>query len=385
MAVGVSLSGEKIQLALAQADQKAKNFGSELDMGPVGQRWRPFIQALRMPSVPKTYTAVFAVTLAARSLHDSSVLNVREIKSQTSEKGYAASSIGSQLARFAKAHNIDLRATSQQPLNNQPFTYKERILSSPEEMNVIDRARDAWKTFIKAVDAVDAATPSEAADALALMFHLSRRQKWASSAVGAVLAAEDLTALDGLLDAASAFVGEHPDNGRTGQAFVAAVLDLVYGAEHVLLGKVNDPDASTVGDVHATSDGEVWLWVEVKQKVVTNGEVTGFVSKVAQQGGSRAIFCAFLNSSYPDYVQQQKALDAARKKGVMLEFFDTPYSFLNHYFRVAPGSSSEAASRFIGALVNRVAEAACPQSTIDALQALLDQHGVELERHEATE
>lgn len=378
--MGVSLSGEKIQLALAQADQKAKNFGSELDMGPVGQRWRPLIQALRMPSVPKTYTAVFAVTLVARSLHDSSVLNVREIKSQTGEKGYAASSIGSQLARFAKAHNIDLRATSQQPLNNQPFTYKERILSSPEEMNVIDRARDAWESFIKAVDAVDAATPSEAADALALMFHLSRRQKWASSPVGAVLAAEDLAAIDDLLEAVAAFISKHPDNGRTGQAFVAAVLDLVYGADEIRLGKVNDPDASTVGDVHATRDDEIWLWAEVKQKVVTNGEVTGFVNKVSQQGGSRAIFCAFLNSTYPDYVQQQKALDAARKKGVMLEFFDTPHSFLTQYFRVASGSSSDAVSRLIGALVNRVVESGCPQSTIDALSALFDSHGVALDR-----
>ena len=251
---------------------------------------------------------------------------------------------------------------------------------SPEEMNVVGRARDAWKTFIKAVDAVDAATPSDAADALTLMFHLSRRQQWAASQVGAVLAAENLFAIDDLLEALSDFVSKHPDNGRTGQAFVAAVLELVYGADQILLGKVNDPDASTVGDVHAARDGDIWLWAEVKQKVVTSGEVTGFVSKVAQQGGSRAIFRAFLNHTYPDYVQQQKALDAARKKCVMMTFFDNPYSFLTSCFRVALVSSSEAASRFIGAMENRVAEAGCLQSTIDALKVLIDSHGVERER-----
>ena len=379
MDVGVSLGSDKIRLVLAQADQKAKAFGADLDSGPVGQRWRPLIQALRMESIPKTYTAVFAVTLVARALHDASALSVRDIKTSTSDKGYSASSIGSQLARFAKTHSIDLRATSSQPLNNQPFTFKERILPSPKEMVVQEKFWEAWKAFNKAVDEVEASSSADAADALALLFHLSRRKKWSSSPVEAFLAAESQDEVDELVEAVAGFVNEHADGGKTGQAFAAAVLDLLYGPESVRLGKVNDPDASTVGDVHAVQDDDIWLWTEVKQKTVTDGDVNGFVSKVAAQGGSRAIFCAFQNNSYPDFVQQNKVIDAAHKKGVLLNYFDTPGAFLQHYFRVAPGSSSDAAARLVAAMVSRLAEALCPQSTREAFASLLSAHGVELE------
>ncbi len=376
--MGVALGGEKIRLTLAQADQKAKNLGLDLQAGPVGERWNQHVQTLRAPSVPTTYTAVLAVTLVARAIHDSSVLSVRDIQKKTGEKGYSASSIGSELARFAKTHNIDLRATSQQPLNNQPFTYKERILSSPSEMNVADRARSAWAAFNRAIDQVESATPSEAADALALLFHLSRKSTWESRPVGAVLAAESLEEVGALLDGIAGFVDTHSDNGKTGQAFAAAVLDILYGSASVRLGKINDPDASTVGDVHVLNEDSIWLWTEVKQKVITAGDVNSFVGKVAEHGGSRAIFCAFLNNSYPDHVQRNKVNAFAHKKGVMLDYFDMSADFVNRYFRLAPGSTSEAAARLVVAMISRMSEALCPQTTLDAFEGMIIEHGVGL-------
>jgi hypothetical protein len=375
--MGIVLSGSDIRLTLARAHQAARTQVNSFAQEPLVNHWERFVSELRTPHVPKTYLAVFAVTLVARAMHSKDVLSVWDIKTGTSEKAYSASSIGHALATFAKTHDLDLRARSSQPLNNQPFTFKSRILQDPHAMTVAARHHDAWRAFTRAVSHVETTTPSDASDGLAVLFRMVQRASSDESRRQMRLHAKNLQSLVALEDDIRTFVQNYPDGGRTGQAFAASVLQLVYGEDNVQLGLINDPDFARVGDVHVASEGDTWLWGEVKQRVITAGDVLSFASQVASEGGSRAVYCAFVNSSYPDHVSRTRISRTAETKGVALDYFDSPGVFMSHFFGVAPGSTDTRVSRLLVALEARLIEAECAQETLDAFYGVLDVHGVE--------
>jgi len=111
-------------------------------------------------------------------------------------------------------------------------------------------------------------------------------------------------ALAKIVRATAEFVIKYSDNGRVGQAFVASVLDVVYGPSRVVLGNTADPDASVPGDVQVEDDTGIWLWTEVKQKSVTTGDVEQFVGKVREVGGERILYCALGNERYPHNIDR---------------------------------------------------------------------------------
>lgn len=376
--MGVQLHGETIRQTLAQADQKAQSSGSDhFDELPQRQ-WASTVVGLQVPSVPRTYLAIYAVGLVARCMHDREELSVWDIKTGTSARGYSASSIGSALSTFAKSHDIDLRAHSSQPLNNQPFTFKDRILRDPNEMNVASRHTESWLKFITAMQRVDDATPESAAIGLSVLFALARRTSPRGQSSEVMLNAMGTATLANLEETISMFVSRNPDGGRTGQAFTAALLDLVYGVENVRLGHINDPDSGSVGDVHVTESDDIWLWTEVKQRVITTGDVTNFAGLVAAEGGSRAIYCAFVNSEYPDHVSKRRLAHLSSSQGVVIEYFDSPNEFMVHIFRVAPGSTRALADRFVRALFRRLLDAECAPKTTANLHKMLIADGIEL-------
>lgn len=122
--MGVRLAGPQIAATLANADRRARINGDELMRSDLARHWLPHIEPLLEPSAPRTYVAVLVTIITARSMFESDILDVRAIQTSYSEKGYSAASIAKQVASFAKEHQIDLRATSSQPMNNQPFTFK---------------------------------------------------------------------------------------------------------------------------------------------------------------------------------------------------------------------------------------------------------------------
>ena len=379
--MGVSLSGERIRLTLGQADTTARRLGDVLVNTESGERWASLINRLRFESVPKTYVAVLAVTLTARAMYEPDALCVRDIKANVSGRGYSAPSIGSALAAFAKTHGIDLRARSSQPLNNQPFTFKDRILRNPDDMIVANQHHEAWRTFNQAIDHVESTTSEDAALGLAVLFHLCRREAHGGSDSARFAAPEVVRELDRLEQNIRVFVEEHPDGGSTGQAFTAAILDLLYGSDNVRLGHINDPDAASVGDVHVGTDEDMWLWAEVKQRVITTGDVAEFADRVAAEGGGRAIYCAFANAPYPDHVSRRRIEEASMATGVRFEYFDSTEAFMARFFGVAPGSPRERMERLLLSLDFRLKAADCPDATQASFRQLLHDSGVQVIEH----
>lgn len=373
--MGVTLNGQQIRNLLARAHQLALRSEDFLD-GQDHTLWTPLIARLRAPSVPKTYLAVFAVTLVARSLHDRDVLSIWDIKSGTSDKGYSASSIGTQLSSFIKTHHIDLRARSSQPMNNQPFTFKDRILKDPHAMTVATKHHGSWQLFTEALSRVEQATPDEAMEGLVALFAATQQVTDSVVAREMTTANANWNTVEKLITVVCDFVDRYPLGGKTGQALVAAALSTSFGKDNVSMGQINDPDAGLVGDVHISDGKQVWLWVEVKQKVVMQGDVLSFASKVSNQGGSRALYCAFANTLYPDHVNKLKIAGQSRDHSVEMEYFDSSRHFLSQIFRISPGNPQKLVSRFSTHLLDRITEVGCDFDTISDFAERLRALGV---------
>jgi hypothetical protein len=167
------------------------------------------------------------------------------------------------------------------------------------------------------------------------------------------------------------FATGYSDNGRVGQAFVAAVLDVVYGPSRVVLGNTADPDASIPGDVQVEDDNGTWLWTEVKQKSVTTGDVEQFIDKVRRVGGERILYCALGNERYPHNIDRMRVARVVNSGPIEISVFLSPSDFLGVFLDLAPGSFNSVASRLATAMVARLTEAGCSPTTSEAYRGLI--------------
>lgn len=316
------------------------------------EKWLDILDSLSGESCPRTYLAVFGVLVVARSLQPKEILNVRDIKTGSSEKGYSAASIGSTLARFAKAHDIDLRAGSSQPMNNQPFTFEDFIL---DDMGVRANARLHWSNFIKAVNEIDNASSENAQELLVLLFSVRRKQLKPTAVAHA--ATLDLAQINDFISAIESFVGSNSDAGKVGQAFVSALLSLQYGEENVLQGDSQDPDASLVGDVHVCSESVITLYSEVKQKVIGTGEVKGFIQAVHQSGGRKIMYFALSNSAYAGHLDEKQISREVEKSNATFLIFTSAKQSVEHFLPYLNSPLDEFAELFSSSILNRLLEA----------------------------
>jgi len=360
---GVTLGQDEIRGILSSADELARVEGEIL----VDQwsDWVNVVHRLREHQCPRTYLPVLGVLLVARSLRSESELDVLDIQQRTSSRGYAAASIGKALVPFAVEQGIDLRSKSSQIMNNQPFTFEPRIVPGMSKSSKAEYFND----FIAAATEVNAMSSETALVVLALMFHLCRLVPSSTPEV-AVIEGGKLVLVD-FVERATTFVNSYSDNGRVGQAFVAAAFDVVYGPEFVLLGNTADPDASVPGDVQVVEESGTWLWTEVKQKSVTTGDVETFIAKVRKVGGERLMYCAFGNERYPLNIDQMRIARTADKIGVEVAVFISAADFVGRLLAGAPGLFDAVASRFATCLLQRLIEAGCNPPTIESYRALL--------------
>jgi hypothetical protein len=364
--VGIVIRRQDVLRTLGAANELAKFHGDELEARADLASWSERILILQDDKCPKTYLAVLSVLLAARTMHGPDVLNVLDIKAKSSDLGYSASSVAGLVAGFAKEQRIDLRATSTQPMNNQPFTFKAHIT---QDMQVQAKFESQWDAFYGMATIVNEMSSAEAADTLALLFHQCRKTD--APTIQVQLRVQGITSLDRVQAAVAGFVNQFSDNGKVGQAFVAALYDLVYSADQVVLGATQDPDAITPGDVQVGSgDTKAWLWVEAKQKAIVTGDITSFFSKVHAAGGERVAYFALVNHGYSGNLQIRTIKREARRLGIGFEVIDSPWDALNWLLPLAPGRYEDVAARLLERLHARLVQSGASALCLAALTEL---------------
>lgn len=353
-----SISGEKVLQTLSEANELAL-VGSWKLGEDLRRAWSAHFESLEGDKTPRTYLAVLAITLCARSMYEQEELDVFAVKAGSNPRGYSASSIGSKLASFAKEQGIDLRATSSQPMNNQPFTYVDRIVVN---MGVRKNSQDVWEKFYAAVSAVQVLPSDVALHVLAMLFDRRRVQEKPQVVVHS--ANVNKVSLGKLVSVICEFVTLNSESGKVGQAFASALYSLIYGAENVDQGNSQDPDAGIVGDVHVSFEDVPWLWIEVKQKVVSTGELKGFLDKVSGQNGGRVAYFALQNAKYSANIQDQVVFKHAESLGMEIEIYKDPVNAADALLPFAAGSFQQVAEAFCLALYERLIEANVSESVI---------------------
>lgn len=353
---GVTLSKDEIRRVLSNADGRARTQGEGLKSRLPG--WVNLIEELRVDVCPRTYVGVLAVLLAARALRPATELDVLDIQRQTGPRGYSASSIGVILIPFATEQGIDLRSKSTAILNNQPFTFKARLEPNMAKAQL----KTHYDKFYAGANRVNELSSDEALDVLALLFALSRVDD--STIAHEVSLSGGLYGLRELIERVDSFVTSHSDNGKVGQAFVAAVLDTLYGRDAIILGNTADPDSSIPGDVQAQFASKTWLWCEVKQKPVVSGDVEAFLEKTIRVGGNRVWYCALANVRYPHNIDPVRVERKALTFNTELKVYTSPSELMSEVLTKSPGSFDDVASKLATAMMHRMAEANCPSITL---------------------
>ncbi len=359
-----AISGLDTKAILVRANELAKTPEKIV----VQTEWPNRLSQLTLDKCPRTYLVVTCILLMARSMHSKDKLNVLEIKrgSNPDSRGYSAPSIGGPLAAFAKEHQIDLRATSQQPMNNQPFTYKEVITA---DMGVRPTLKPYWDSFFEIAEYVNDLSSDSALHFLAYIFSKRRKTKVASKeySVGHV----DWATLEMATEKVAKFIDSRSDSGKVGQAFASALLDLLYSPDFVDQGNSQDPDAGIPGDVHVRGlADDIWLWVEVKQQPIQTGQVIGFIDKVSDNSGERILYFALKNSDYPNDISSKKLEQHSSKKKIRVTKFESPGEAIDWFLEYAPGSYAQIIAGFLSRMQARLEESGCSAETLNEFELI---------------
>lgn len=345
---GVTLSEEQIRGALSRADLMAREAGDELRTKY--PEWVRTFDYLTGRDCPKTYLPVIAILLTARSMRESAELDVLVIQQQAGPRGYAAASIGRILIPFATEQGIDLRSKSSQVLNNQPFTFKKNITPGMTDRKPVQFAR-----FFEAASDVNSLTSSEAHEVLALLFHMSRAVT--REVVNYQATVMDWNQVRHHFATWARFTDENSDNGKVGLVFVTSLLALAYGDSAVVMGQNWDPDVTTPGDVQVLEDDIPWLWIEVKQKPITTGDVQAFCEKIRLVGGMRILYCALANAGYRNNLNHDKLAKLAASESLNLKIVESPTELVDVLLPLCPGQPGILVAKMAGIMTSRLVEA----------------------------
>lgn len=356
---------ENILARLAEADERAREREDDLE-AEVGD-WPERIDFLLTDKCPISYLPVLCVLLTARAMREAHELDVFSITAKSSDKGYSSQAIGKRLTPFAAQCGIDLRSTSSQVMNAQPFTNEKFIV--PGMAGVQYTA--AYAQFYADAELVQSMTSEEALTVLAYIFH--RRRGAGPQPVEPVHLQGGKETFDKLLVLTHTFVSNYSEQGKVGQAFAAALYDLLYGADTVRMGNNNDPSFGTPGDVQVGPGGHYWLWGEVKQKAITTSEVQTFMNKVQAVGGERIAYFALVNYRYPGQLNENMLAKLALRSNLDLTLYTSPEAALDELLVMAPGSYQQVASDFATRLTARLQEAQVTSALEESWKALLEE------------
>lgn len=277
----------------------------------------------------RTFVAMIGTALLARATEarvDPLTLKTSADAAQAM-RAYSARALAQHvLVPVAKAHHVDLGVHGREPLNNSPFYREDRVHRGLRAMHP-----DELDYLVDSLERVRQLSRPEAQEALAAFVRL-RREVAASSGQSAALWGSTV-GLSDLVAVTARFVVQDPEEGRRGQAMVAAGLDLVY--PEVTTSNVHASDRRLAGDVFVREGAQPRIGVEVKQKAVTRDDVLGYAAACARGEIRQAVYVA-IAPAQPALPWDEIVADAAAASGVALIIITSPASFLAFVAALAP-------------------------------------------------
>lgn len=259
-------------------------------------------------SPSKTFVAMLGTALLAKATDpkvDPFALKVREFPT-----AYSARSLCKDvLVPYAVEAGVHLGTTGREPLNNQPFFRHERV---GPDMKVRSHVRPHLDYLCQCLEAMKKLNRTQALDALAAFLRVRIQE---GPVRAAPLIVERVLGVPDLVSKASIFITSDPENGKRGQALVAAAFELVF--DDVRTTRVYDPSRHWPGDVVVYEEDTLTLAVEVKQRPATESEIVQFAERCMQMGVHRAVAAILDPNQLPVEIDELRE-EAWRRHGVHL-------------------------------------------------------------------
>jgi hypothetical protein len=303
----------------------------------------------------RTFIPVLGTALLAKATDRR--IDAFSLREGEGHKSYSARSLAKDvLVPCCVREGIDIRNTGAEPLNNQPFFHATKI---GPDLNVKPNAKADLEYLCECITAVDFLEGKAAL--LALAAFLRARVEATESRVKAKLGKGTLP-LPKLLDVLEGFVRGDPEGGRVGQAFVAAIFDLLFST--IRTKRVNDPSMKWPGDVGAfektiaaTDEAEEVLIfpAEVKQRSFSETEILLFAQRVSQANVSRCMVVALNQGDTPLDLPALRQR-CQEKFGIELALYLNASSLLTHAIWFSPQSLDANLMRFPERMLDRLQE-----------------------------
>lgn len=340
-----------IRISAALADQR---FGEALAIAQsnvtVPEQWSELTRVVG-ESPRGGDTVVLGCALLAKACD--SRIDPYVVKLGETERGYNMRGIGdSVLAPARDRYGFDLGSGSSYPTNGSTWL-KPRSLH-----DVVTRHPESFRFFLEVLGEVDKLDEEQALWAFAAWL----RERFAVALKNQpIVISETESDLAHLVSAAETFALENPEGGGRGQALTAAALSLIW--PDVETGKINDPSRHWPGDVHVFNATEKTpiLAVEVKQRDVTEDEVSAFVRRCANQGIRNIMYVAL--SPRQRNLHGLHAGDIAREFDCVFTWVYGVEELLFHAFAWSPRGVEANIRNLARGMVRRMVEVGLPVPT----------------------
>lgn len=273
---------EALRLANQGYDEQKENTDND-----VRAFWRARVGHLRRLTPPRKLAqvrALLACTILARATDPN--VDIRVINGGDDE--YGARSMADKVVCELRG-KLDIGSTSPNPINGNTFV-SPSIKSIDDISFESSKKKKVWQIFLELVEKLEELDTDDAFQAWKGYVDASALEE-----AKTFEASEELQLL-GLSHWLAKFVGANPEGGVLGQTLVGACISAAYPNLDVDVGKINDPDRGSSGDVTVKDDsGQILLVLEVKQKAVHFSDVLGSYRKAIDfdPPAKEFIFCAF--------------------------------------------------------------------------------------------
>lgn len=346
------LSRQRFDQALALARSEAQLPAEWLERaGKVGQ------------SPSKTFIAMLGTALLAKAT-DARV-DPFSLKTRDHPTAYSARSLCKDvLVPAAVQAGIHIGTTGREPLNNQPFFRHERVAP---DMHVRPSVRTHLDYLCDVLEAIRALDEQQAVHALAAFLRVRITE---GPRRAAPLVIERQVGVPELVEATARFISTDPENGKRGQALVAACLDLVF--EDIRTTRVFDPSRHWPGDVVVFTADKIVLAVEVKQRPASSTELLQFAERCREMGVHRAIAATLDPDQEPLYVDELRK-DAWRRFDVHLSVLEDASAVIHSALTWTGRPLAEALEELPQLMASRLEEVEVSAEGLEAWAALFKQ------------
>lgn len=302
--MGITISKNELELTLERAVARAE--GKE----QLSKTWED--RVLRMGECPShSYVAALGTALLAKAADER--VDALTVKFGAGVNAYSMRGVVKILVEKTPLYHYHLGVKGPEPMNNQPWFHSSRV---DRAVGVDQDAQPFHRELVRYLTELNEGSAADAMTGLVAFIRLRQKVEAEETQALGLLQIVAKAPLQDLLDVLQLFINEDPENGRRGQALVAALFDLVY--EEVRLPSVHNP---TGLDVTVWDNGELVLGAEVKQKPVTEAAVLHLAEEAALRGIDKALFVA-LSPQQRHLDREGTRFDALHYHGVLVSVYE---------------------------------------------------------------